>query len=845
MKRHRFTAMLTALALLLTGVAHSAAAAEESGEDSEYIEAQYILTALGVNHFSEPESIVTYNTFKGAITAALDIGNSFYDFMQLTGVSYSAETGMRAISFDDAVRSLVNITGYRISVPEADGGIGGYITVAASKGILKNVDAKAGQDLAARDAAVMLCNALGTEMLQSVYNGNDTEYKTIDDETLLYKYRNMRRGRGVVEANQYASAGGNAVGENEVRIDGEYYLDPDGTAAELFGYAVEFWYTEDGGNDEMTVNVIWKDSRRNSEIVIDRDNFTQNEGRKIFYEERGRVKSKTIPAAALILYNGKTIYEYDNTVFDFSRKEAVLLDNNNDGDIDAAIIREGVDRYVSKIDTENGIIYDGLSKEEIHTDEDYDRVRIFDEDKKETSFFSILESEVITVYTSADGGLMDIYISRKQMTGKVEGKTESGTGEYYTVSGERYYLCAAFEKHMKSEIVIGAAYDFYLSSRNEIVYIKADAGYLSYGYLLRSGLEEGSEDKAWCKILADDGAFYVYNLNEKAKVDGRLYKDAKKYTEALSAPQLIRYEINEEKELTVIDTQIRGDGETEDSLNSFGAKNQMAYNTAFVGFDGKIKMDTDKTLVFFCPGGGQSTDGWGVAKADYLKSSEKYTVQAFSGSAKNCVAEAVVIDGNINDYRRVDKFSKSYVVKDIVWTLNDDDEAVRRYTVFNRTSEYTFFCADAQVGEDEDIHKGDVVNAALNGRGEFCDIVKVYDAQTHKKLQSDVISAFEGTEYTARCLMAAGYIYFNNGTTIGISDTDPAGNTDFVKNELDYFKVNDNLGVIVDSNYGEDDERHIRRVSMSEVKDYLNYRECARVFIRTDQSNSVFIVVYQ
>lgn len=65
--------------------------------------------------------------------------------------------------------------------------------------------------------------------------------------------------------------------------------------------------------------------------------------------------------------------------------------------------------------------------------------------------------------------------------------------------------------------------------------------------------------------------------------------------------------------------------------------------------------------------------------------------------------------------------------------------------------------------------------------------------------------------------MATDYVYFNNNTTIGISTIEPWNNSDFVKNELDYFSVNNNLGVIVDSNYDKDDERYIRRVTMTEV----------------------------
>lgn len=725
-------------------------------------------------------------------------------------------------------------------IPAAAGGnISGYLSAALSKGILKNVDIKTGQNLTARDAAVMVYNALGTEVLQCVYNGKGTEYKTFDDETLLYKYRKMRRGKGIVEATRYAAVdNGKTTGENEVRINGENYRDINGFAEDWTGYAVEFYYTEDE-NGDMSVDFVWKDTQKNDEIAVDRGNFIKNEGRGIFYEEKNRQKSKTIPETALIIYNGAAIYEYDSTLFNFANKKAILLDNNSDGKIDVVIISEGTDRYIGRLDTENGIIYDGLSKEEIHINDGYDRVRIFNDEGKEINLFSVSESEVITEYTSTDGSLMDIYVSKKQMTGKAEERSESREKTYYTVAGERYYASAALKKYM--EISVGTSYDFYLNYMNEIVYVKTAAEKLNYGYLVQSSREGGFGDTVCCRILADDGEFYTYNLAANARVDGKAYKQAEKYTEVLSAPQLIRYEINEADEITVIDTPVRESGETPDSLNSFGAKNQMSYNSALVGFEGRLKLDSENTLVFFCPSNSDGREGYGVAKADYLKSSEKYMVQGFSSSEKNCVAEAVVIDGKIESYRKVDKFSKSYVVKDIVWTVNDENEVVRQFTVFNRTTEYKILCADSRVGENEDIRRGDIINAAIDGKGRFCDVVKVYDAKTHTKLPMD----FEGAEFTSRCLMAAGYVYFNNGTTIGISTAEPVRGADFIKNELSYFKVNDNLGVIVDSNYDESDERYIRCAAMSEVKDYLNYEECAQVFVRTDQGNSAFIVVYQ
>lgn len=821
--------------LLLTCNSVMAAANED---DAAYEAAQRLLVALDVSFFNNPESTVTYNNFNSALAIALDTGNIFSEITALTGISYSTVTGGKPISFDDALRSLINITGYRIEVTSYNGSINGYIPTAVSRNILKNVSVKPGEDLTSRDAAVMIYNALETDVLQCFYTGDGVDYRTVKGETLLYEYRKIRKDSGIAEANEYTAVdGGKCTGAGRVRINDKIYYDKEETVSDLLGYAVEYYYCENSDN-EGDIVAAWKDEHENDEIII-ADNYLDNEGRKIIYYDN-REKYEVIPQDAVVVYNGIAMYEYNNSVFDFSSKDAVLLDNDDDGDIDVVFVNEGTDRYVSKSDTEHGIIYDGLSREEINLD-DYERVRIFDSEGKKTNSFALSEADVITVYTSADNELIDIFISKKHVMGIIEARFVRNGKTYFTVAGEDYPLSDAFKKYMNDSAALAMTCDFYLNQVDEIVYAKPVTSTMQYGYVLKCKTDGGLGDDAYVRLLSQDGEIYYYKLSEKARVDGKSYKSAKNYVAVLT-PQLIRYEINENNELTAIDTVAQGSGETVDTLSSFGAKTQMAYNSAFVGFDGNIKIETT-TPVFFCPSSTDSYEGYGVAYSDYLKSAEKYQVQAFASDSKSCVAEAVVIDCDINKYKKVDKFSKSYVVADIVRVAHDDGGDVYKLTVFNRINRYEIICADTEVGVNEDINTGDIINGALDGQGRFCDIVKVYDAKTHTSVESDVIKAFEGTDFSSRCRMADGYVYFNNGTTIGLSQSEPSG--DFIKNELDYFKVNDSLGVIVDSNYDTDDDRHIRRASMAEVKDYLHFQNCARAFVRTDQGNSTFIVIYQ
>lgn len=838
-------ALLIAAVMLAMSFSVSAAPAESEAEtDERYTKAVYLLEALGVNYFSNADNRITYNIFNDALYIALNGKNTHLNITEMTGVSCSSEFGAAPITYDDAVRSLVNITGYKLGAKAAGGNAAAYVGFAGSKGILKGVNVKQGENISARDAAVMLYNAFDVDILQAVYTGSQTEYKSYDGETLLYKYRKLRKGSGVVEANEYTSLySSNDTAAGSVKIGGVVYSDPSESAADLLTYAVEFYYYDNGDNT-YEMFLAYRDGSKDREIVID-GNFSANIGRRVYYyTENGREQYKDIPKDAAVIYNGAALYEYDNSIFDFTSRQAVLVDNNNDGKIEAVLIKEYTNWYISRLDIEHGIIYDGLDREELDINDDkYDRIRIFGADGNQTNIYTLEVSDVLSVYKSGNGTLLDIYVRKKQVAGKIEAVAEDGR-DYIVIDGEKYYLSPSFVAHEKQNAVIGTSANFYLDTRGEVAYMKQLEGVMKYGYIMNRNMKTEEDDKIWIKLLSQDGRIYSYRLKERAKIDGQSYKKSADVLRTLADASLIRYDVNESDEIFIIDTDRRSAKESDETLCSFGPKQSLTYNSSQGSFEGKIRVG-DSTLVFFCPSEEQGGEGFGIVNHEFLKTSTTYSVRAFSASKTNYVPDAIVIDEPVENYFKVDNLSKSYVIADIATVANDDSEAVYQLTVFNKINQSVVMCANPSVGAGEDLHTGDVINAAYDNDGNFCDIVKVYDSKTNTMISSDVISAFAGTDYTSRCRMISGNVYFNNGTTLGISEISPDSANIPDRNELEYVKVNDSLGVIVDSNYDEKDSRHIRRVAMAEVHDYINYKSCAKVFLRMDQSASTFIVIYQ
>lgn len=566
MKIRKIAALLATVILL--SLCPAAAFAEDAGTDEAYKRAVRLLEALGVSYFSRPDGIVTYHSFNDALGIALDIKNTAYDITELTGISYSADTGANPISYDDAVRSLVNLTGYKVMVLASGGELTSYISTASSKGILSNVGIRQGESITARDAAVLIYNALGIEVLQCVYGGSELKYKTFEDETLLYKYRKMQKGRGVVEGNRYTTLyADDGIASDGVVINGKLYTDYNECTGDYLAYAVEFYYCENNDNNGDII-FAYPDERKNSEIVID-GNFRRNTGRQIYYlNESGREKNEYIPDGAAIIYNGVALDDYDNTIFDFSHKRGVIIDNNSDGKTDALLIYEGVNRYISHIETEHGMVYDGLSKEEMDlVDNEFERIRIIDGDGKSINMYSLAVSDVISVYTSKNGRLMEIRTSHRQVMGRVEGLTEEDGIRYASIAGVIYPLSAEFVKYELENLKIGENYNFFLSHRGEIVYMKQAEAVMRYGYAISSGCEESDAERIWLRILAADGEINKYPLKDKVKIDGKTYKEKDDAAAAIKVPQLVRYDINESGEIYAVDTPERSVNETDNTLS--------------------------------------------------------------------------------------------------------------------------------------------------------------------------------------------------------------------------------------------------------------------------------------
>lgn len=137
--------------------------------------------------------------------------------------------------------------------------------------------------------------------------------------------------------------------------------------------------------------------------------------------------------------------------------------------------------------------------------------------------------------------------------------------------------------------------------------------------------------------------------------------------------------------------------------------------------------------------------------------------------------EVVVCDESFILDNKIISSTASYVFKEAKKVLDEDGNETYKIKYFKTYNPKEAYCSELSVFEQSGIKSGDVFVGLFNNKGEFSRMLKIYDAKTHtldlSYYESEGIST---ASYSSYCYQFAGYIYFNNGTTIGVCTDDPA-----------------------------------------------------------------------
>lgn len=626
------------------------------------------------------------------------------------------------ITYAEAMTIMVRATGYTVSAEGKGGYPQGYIQVATSNGLTKNVQGSSAEEISRGNVAYLTTNALESRLMEQTGFGSGASYE-ITDKTLLKDYLKVTKDSGQIIAIENTSLSGSSnLGKNQIKI-GDKIFDAAYNMNDLLGYNVEYYVKEykDGSNELILAMPI---KNKNNELIISADLFskltTKNNNTAIEYyssESSSKVSSAELDKNAVLIYNGK--YEdMDTSLLDMSDKSGsiTLLDTNKDSKYDIAFVKS-YENIVVDSATSNKIS-DKYSETILKLDDNVD-YRIT-KGLEEISISDLNEYDVLSVYASLDGKLYDIAVTSKKIEGRVSGKDSNG---FIIIDGEKYKVAPNYT----NTISIGTDGVFYLDIDGRIAATTAASNLSSnYGYLTRAYYSKNTDEKASFKIFTMDNKEVTFEGTDKIKFNSVRNVSAEEVVNTINgennstSAQLITYAVNSDNKITAINTAV--DNSSTGAVNN--NKFTLNYSLSNAKFSkslsklGNVKIDSE-TVVFDVSGDNS------VRNADMFEDGQVYDALIYD-LTDNYTAKAVVVT---KTQLSASADAPIAVVKEIMSASNSDDEQTDMLVALVDGKEVSVYAENENVlakGGNK-LEMGDIIQYKTNSDDEIVSVRLLLD----------------------------------------------------------------------------------------------------------------------
>lgn len=499
------------------------------------------------------------------------------------------------VTYSQAVKILVAMTGYDVYGELYGGYPSGYSRIAAEIGIINGLNIKANDEIPAGELALMIKNALEIDVLERVTYGNDITYQARKGVTLLSKGHSVYKIEGRLTATYFSSlAGGGTRSRNIIEVDGIQYLTDKSDIYKYLGYYLTFYIKQgDGNRDEIAA--ITSKSAYNAETYISGDDIISVKENKIIYaDENGREKTALFDSDTDFIYNGKAKLSWSITELSEKNLDLRLLDFDNDGCFDVIFGNNYVNLIVQNVVTDSKAIYFKTNSPEhqrISFSEDKKYI-ITDKNDKEIQISDLKEWDVLSVAKSLDGEVYFIKYSDDSFSGLC---TESASGTV-TIDGVSYDVDDNMAGNSKIDSAeIGRAGVFYRDFRGMI----AAANYKGnktgkYGYVVGMTKGSGLGTEVKIRLYTEDGEFKNFDLAPKLKLDETVIP-REDITDNTVINQLVIYEVNAKGEINGLETSKDGSLYDRDQRLKVFTKDDEFASVAYRG--GNMRMMASRYII--------------------------------------------------------------------------------------------------------------------------------------------------------------------------------------------------------------------------------------------------------
>lgn len=660
----------------------------------------------------------------------------------MNGVSQSEFKPSSYISYMDAQTVLLRVLGYK-DLAESNGGYpAGYIKVASRlKLIPTNVDINTYVSKA--DMALMLYSALEAENL-TAFSVVDGILKYEKGEGILGTTQNVYAGSGKIKATAISIVNlpDSGLDKKQVDIDGQIYLIGNTDAIGLLGFECDFWY-EDNDGERVLRAIAPSSSTEFTEISSAEDEIIEIKNDEITYIQNGEDKERTIKISndTYIIYNGVAASEKLVNLLKSKTnyKGTIGFAKNRDGS-SVLVIEEYSDYIVDSIDSVMKVMKARGLTDTVDLDGDKNFVFVKGEDGKDVKLEKIATGQLVTVYQSANSKgpkLVRVALSTASVSGSV---TKIYDNEIY-INDTLYEV----SNNCAQTLTVGMKGRFDLNIYGEIVRFEAgietppEPGL----YIAHTAQDTGFGKSVSVKLVAKDGKVHIYPVAEKLTYNGKKFDSAAGYlsinvTEndvtrdtglsGLEYLEVIRYRLNSDGKISMIDTKDEIEGGTNDTLTRIAAGNdsirfssssQTLYNAAtgtldtFFMTDGTVfRIFENEDIETACTVGTMSM----IPSLTQLKN-----VHVYSSTGSKYVGDILVNNRTINaiDYKA------PLVVEEIVTAVDANGDNVKLLTGYESGGRVEYVLTENFLADEEmkslyaNIRKGDVIRVKLHKNNEI------------------------------------------------------------------------------------------------------------------------------
>lgn len=520
----------------------------------------------------------------------------------------------------EAVKILICVLGYGDYANMSGGYPNGYAQVAS---LLDFTYTGSTKNITQYQAIIMLYDTLNSYLYKKSAAGAGYINYEESDETLLSKYFDIYATEGMVTQSEGVALYGNPkTGKTFEQTSKIVMLGEDEYTTEInlydyLGRMVKVYYVQE--NEDDTPHIVFKEDYRKKDEILE-ISFEDYEGYASgvlsYYDEKGRIQKENIPGGAVIINNGsiensnvlKAFSKYEDAAGKIEKKGTIrLVDTEDDNSWDFVFLNSSKNIFVASKNSSTYQVFDEINLgTSITLDDNKKIVRIEDAKGNIKTFDDIAKGQLLTVYESDDyvrvvinnPGISATVINTEKVDDELSlmlGKKEADA-EWYAMDKNYYNTYINGKVTMNS----GTAVTYYLDATGEIGYIDVTAaGDWQFGFMVKMSHYE-DDDVTNMKLYMQDGKMQKYNVSKKVIVDGvvkktydevynSLHKINVQHKNEPNSPenihknpnennttsvmdpnehevfgQVIRVKINEDKEITHIDSEFYNEGKEDE-----------------------------------------------------------------------------------------------------------------------------------------------------------------------------------------------------------------------------------------------------------------------------------------